>query len=55
MTIDRTEKVREKFLAVPYQMVLAFSWKKRGCFPSCAGRRMAQQAAHLELGTGSHL
>ena len=31
----------------PHQMVLACSWKKRGCCPSCAGRRMAQQAAHL--------
>ena len=29
----------------PHQMVLAFSWKKRGFCPSCAGRRMAQQAA----------
>ncbi len=28
-------------------MMLAFSWKKRGCCPSCAGRRMAQQAAPL--------
>ncbi len=31
----------------PHQMVLAFSCKKRGFCPSCAGRRMAQQAAHL--------
>ncbi len=23
----------------PHQMMLAFSWKKRGCCPSCAGRR----------------
>ena len=27
--------------------VLAFSCKKRGFCPSCAGRRMAQMAAHL--------
>ena len=32
---------------VPHQMLLAFSGKKRGFCPSCAGRRMAQQAAHL--------
>jgi hypothetical protein len=31
----------------PHQVVLAFSCKKRGFCPSCAGRRMAQQAAHL--------
>jgi hypothetical protein len=31
----------------PHQMVLAFSCKKRGFCPSCAGRRMAQMAAHL--------
>jgi hypothetical protein len=31
----------------PHQMVLAFSCKKRGYCPSCAGRRMAQMAAHL--------
>jgi Transposase zinc-binding domain len=31
----------------PHQMLLAFSCKKRGFCPSCAGRRMAQQAAHL--------
>jgi hypothetical protein len=31
----------------PHQMVLAFSCKKRAFCPSCAGRRMAQQAAHL--------
>jgi Putative transposase/Transposase zinc-binding domain len=31
----------------PHQMVLAFSCKKRGFCPSCAGRRTAQQAAHL--------
>ncbi len=30
-----------------HQMVLAFSCKKRGFCPSCAGRRMAQMAAHL--------
>ena len=31
----------------PHQMLLAFSCKKRGFCPSCAGRRMAQMAAHL--------
>jgi hypothetical protein len=31
----------------PHQMLLGFSCKKRGFCPSCAGRRMAQQAAHL--------
>jgi hypothetical protein len=31
----------------PHQILLAFSCKKRGFCPSCAGRRMAQQAAHL--------
>ena len=31
----------------PHQMLLAFSCKTRGFCPSCAGRRMAQQAAHL--------
>ena len=31
----------------PHQMLLAFSCKKRGFCPSWAGRRMAQQAAHL--------
>jgi Putative transposase/Transposase zinc-binding domain len=31
----------------PHQMLLAFSCKKRGFCPSCAARRMAQQAAHL--------
>ena len=31
----------------PHQMLLAFSGKKRGFCPSCAGRRMAQQAAPL--------
>ena len=31
----------------PHQMLLAFSCKKRGFCPSCAGRRMAQQAAQL--------
>jgi hypothetical protein len=31
----------------PHQMLLVFSCKKRGFCPSCAGRRMAQQAAHL--------
>ncbi len=30
-----------------HQMLLAFSCKKRGFCPSCAGRRMAQMAAHL--------
>src|SRR5712691_6010546 len=29
------------------EMLLAFSCKRRGFFPSCAGRRMAQTAAHL--------
>ena len=33
--------------ACPHQMLLAFSCKKRGFCPSCAGRRMAQMAAHL--------
>ena len=28
-------------------MLLAFSCKRRGFCPSCAGRRMAQTAAHL--------
>jgi hypothetical protein len=28
-------------------MLLAFSCKKRGFYPSCAARRMAQQAAYL--------
>src|SRR5262249_2299793 len=27
--------------------LLAFRWKRRGFCPSCAGRRMAQTAAHL--------
>jgi hypothetical protein len=31
----------------PHQMLLAFSCKKRGFCPSCAGQRMAQMAAHL--------
>jgi hypothetical protein len=31
----------------PRTMVLAFSCKRRGFCPSCAGRRMAQLAAHL--------
>ena len=31
----------------PHQMLLAFSCKKRGFCPSCAGRRMAETAAHL--------
>ena len=31
----------------PHQMLLAFRGKKRGFCPSCAGRRMAQQGAHL--------
>ncbi|HEY7711504.1 MAG TPA: transposase zinc-binding domain-containing protein [Candidatus Entotheonella sp.] len=31
----------------PHRMVLAFSCKKRGFCPSCAGRRMAETAAHL--------
>ena len=31
----------------PHQMLLAFSCKQRGFCPSCAGRRMAQMAAHL--------
>ena len=31
----------------PHRMLLAFSCKKRGFCPSCAGRRMAQMAAHL--------
>ncbi len=29
------------------EVLLAFSWKRRGFCPSCAGRRMAQTAAHL--------
>jgi Transposase zinc-binding domain len=33
--------------ACPHQMLLAFSCKKRGFCPSCAGRRMAETAAHL--------
>ena len=31
----------------PQKMLLAFSCKRRGFCPSCAGRRMAQTAAHL--------
>jgi hypothetical protein len=31
----------------PHKMLLAFSCKRRGFCPSCAGRRMAQLAAHL--------
>jgi hypothetical protein len=31
----------------PHKMLLAFSCKRRGFCPSCAGRRMAQTAAHL--------
>jgi hypothetical protein len=31
----------------PHKMLLAFSCKRRGFCPSCAGRRMAQMAAHL--------
>src|SRR5262245_21008672 len=31
----------------PHPMLLAFSCKTRGFCPSCAGRRMAPQAAHL--------
>jgi hypothetical protein len=31
----------------PHEMLLAFSCKRRGFCPSCAGRRMAQMAAHL--------
>ena len=30
-----------------HEMLLAFSYKRRGFCPSCAGRRMAQTAAHL--------
>src|SRR5919108_3003291 len=30
-----------------HEMLLAFSCKRRGFCPSCAGRRMAQRAAHL--------
>jgi hypothetical protein len=29
------------------EVLLAFSGKRRGCCPACAGRRMAQIAAHL--------
>src|SRR5262247_4122368 len=29
------------------ELLLPFSCKRRGCCPSCAGRRMAQTAAHL--------
>jgi hypothetical protein len=29
------------------ELLLAFSCKRRGFCPSCAGRRMAQTAAHL--------
>jgi hypothetical protein len=32
------------------EMLLAFSCKRRGFCPSCAGRRMAQTAAHLVEG-----
>jgi hypothetical protein len=31
----------------PHTMLLAFSGKRRGFCPACAGRRMAQTAAHL--------
>ena len=31
------------------EMLLAFSGKRRGFCPSCAGRRMAQTAAHLDV------
>jgi Transposase zinc-binding domain len=31
----------------PKELLLAFSCKRRGFCPSCAGRRMAQTAAHL--------
>jgi hypothetical protein len=31
----------------PHKMLLAFRCKRRGFCPSCAGRRMAQMAAHL--------
>jgi hypothetical protein len=30
-----------------HEVLLAFSCKRRGFCPSCAGRRMAQTAAHL--------
>jgi hypothetical protein len=30
-----------------HEMLLAFSCKRRGFCPSCAGRRMTQTAAHL--------
>jgi Transposase zinc-binding domain len=30
-----------------HELLLAFSCKRRGFCPSCAGRRMAQTAAHL--------
>ncbi len=33
--------------ACPKETLLAFSCKRRGFCPSCAGRRMAQTAAHL--------
>jgi hypothetical protein len=32
------------------EVLLACSWKRRGCCPSCSGRRMAQTAAHLGAG-----
>src|SRR5215813_9697861 len=32
------------------ELLLPFSCKRRGCCPSCAGRRMAQTAAHLVEG-----
>ncbi|MDH3602803.1 MAG: transposase zinc-binding domain-containing protein [Candidatus Tectomicrobia bacterium] len=32
------------------EVLLAFSGKRRGFCPSCAGRRMAQTAAHLVEG-----
>jgi hypothetical protein len=30
-----------------HELLLAFSYKRRGFCPSCAGRRMAHTAAHL--------
>jgi hypothetical protein len=39
--------VRLCYDTCPHQMLLAFRGKTRGFCPSCAGRRMAQPAAHL--------
>ena len=41
--------VRARCEACHHDLLVAFSCKKRGVCPSCAGRRMANEAAALEV------